>query len=281
MGVVEDDVPKEPTPSDKGVTEKITGIFKRDRSISSSSSSSSSSDSEDDVEKKKQPDVVVPTDIEETREVEKVIEVEETEKQETPSETPLKEKITGIFKRDQSSSSSSSDSDDEKEDVKPVPHKEEVIRKKTESISSSSSSEDTKVVVEYDVPKEPTPSDKGVNEKITGIFKRDRSISSSSSSSSSSDSEDDVEKKKQPDVVVPTDIEETREVEKVMEVEEKGKQETPSETPIKEKITGIFKRDQSRSLSSSDSDDEKEDIKLISHKEEVLRKKTKSISSST
>merc|ERR1712098_33150 len=59
-----------------------------------------------------------------------VIEVEETEKQETPSETPIKEKITGIFKRDQSSSSSSSDSDNEKEDVKPLPHKEEEIRKK-------------------------------------------------------------------------------------------------------------------------------------------------------
>merc|ERR1712136_135744 len=176
------------------------------------------------------------------------IEVEEAEKQETPSETPIKEKITGIFKRDQSSSSSSSDSDDEKEDVKPVPHKDEV-------------------------PKEPTPSDKGVTEKITGIFKRDRSISSSSSSLSSSDSEDDVEKKKQPDVVVPTDIEETREVEKVIEVEETEKQETPSETPIKEKITGIFKRDQSSSSSSSDSDDEKEDIKPISHKDKVLSKK--------
>merc|ERR1712126_596461 len=173
------------------------------------------------------------------------------------------------------------DSDDEKEDVKPLPHKEQVIRKKTESISSSSSSEDTKVVVEDDVPKEPTPSDKGVTEKITGIFKRDRSISSSSSSSSSSDSEDDVEKKKQPDVVVPTDIEETREVEKVMEVEEKGKQETPSETPIKEKITGIFKRDQSSSSSSSDSDDEKEDVKPLPHKEQVIRKKTESISSSS
>merc|ERR1711972_516999 len=218
-------------------------------------------------------------DIEETREVEKVIVVEETEKQETPSETPIKEKITGIFKRDQSSSSSSSDSDDEKEDVKPVQHKEEVVCKKTESISSSSSSETTKVVVEDDVPKEPTPSDKGVTEKITGIFKRDRSISSSSSSSSSSDSEDDVEKKKQPDVVVPTDIEETREVEKVIEVEETEKQETPSETPIKEKITGIFKRDQSSSSSSSDSDDEKEDVKPVPHKEEVIRKKTESISS--
>ena len=69
-------------------------------------SSSSSSESEDEVDKKKQPDVVVPTDIEERpdAEVEKVIKVEEVTNQETSSDTPIMEKITGIFKREQSSS---------------------------------------------------------------------------------------------------------------------------------------------------------------------------------
>merc|ERR1711899_222177 len=202
------------------------GPVEKEVAQTTSSLSSFSTDSEDDVEKKKQPDVVVPTDVE------KVIEVEEVTKQETPSETPIIEKITGIFKRDQGSSSSSSDSEDEKEDVNPVPCKEEVVHTKSESSSSSSSSEDKEIVVVDEVPKQPTPSDKTVTEKITGIFKRDRSTSSSSSdsvdgkeheiplpvekevvhttsssSSSFSDSEDDVEKKKQPDVVVPTDVE--------------------------------------------------------------------------
>merc|ERR1712223_866140 len=123
-----------------------------------------------------------------------------------------------------------------------------LVHTKSESSLSSSSSEDREIVVVDEVPKQPTPSDKTVTEKINGIFKRDRSTSSSSSdtddgkkheiplpvekevvhttsssSSSSSDSEDDVEK--------------------VIEVEEVTKQETPSETPIIEKITGIFKRD--------------------------------------
>ena len=78
-----------------------------------SESSSSSSESEDEVDKKKQPDVVVPTDIEERPEadVEKVIKVEEVTNQESSSDTPIMEKITGIFKRYQSSPSSSSDSE--------------------------------------------------------------------------------------------------------------------------------------------------------------------------
>ena len=169
------------------------------------------------------------------------------------------EKITGIFKRDQSSSSSSSDSESEKDDVQPVPHMEEVVHRKSESISSSSSSEDKEIVVVDEIPKQPTPSDKPVTEKITGIFKRDRSSSSSSSdsddekehaiplpvekevkhttsesSSSSSESEDEVDKKKQPDVVVPTDIEERpdADIEKVIKVEEVTNQETSSDTPI-------------------------------------------------
>merc|ERR1711997_216772 len=139
--IVVDELPKQTTPSDKDITEKITGIFKRDRSISSSSSesddekkheiplpsekeakhstsesSSSSSESEDEVDKKKQPDVVVPIDIEERpdADVEKVIKVEEVTKQGTSADTPIMEEITGIFKRHQSNSSSSSDSDDEK-----------------------------------------------------------------------------------------------------------------------------------------------------------------------
>merc|ERR1712226_1738080 len=141
-----------------------------------SESSSSSSESEDEVDKKKQPDVVVPIDIEERpdADVEKVIKVKEVTKQETSPDTPIMEKITGIFKRDQSSSSSSSDSDGEKDDVKPVPYKEEVLHTKTESISSSSRSEDKETVVVDEVPKQPTFSDKDVTEKRTGIFKRDR-----------------------------------------------------------------------------------------------------------
>merc|ERR1712226_1373422 len=118
--VVVDEVPKQPASSDKDVTEKITGIFKRDRSSSSSSSetddekeheiplpsekeakhttsesSSSSSESEDEVDKKKQPDVVAPTEIEERpdADVEKVIKVEEITNQETSFDTPIMEKI--------------------------------------------------------------------------------------------------------------------------------------------------------------------------------------------
>ena len=90
----------------------------------------SSSESEDEVDKKKQPDVVVPTDIEERpdADVEKVIKVEEVTNQETSSDTPIMEKITGIFKREQSSLSSSSDSEIEKDDVTPVPRKNSSFR---------------------------------------------------------------------------------------------------------------------------------------------------------
>ena len=95
-----------------------------------------SSEAEDQVDKKKQPDVVVPTDIEERpdADVEKVIKVEEVTNQETSSDTPIIEKISGIFKLDQSSSPSSSDSESEKDDVKPVPHKEEMVHRKSEAI---------------------------------------------------------------------------------------------------------------------------------------------------
>ena len=79
------------------------------------------------------PDQLGPTDIEERpdADIEKVIKVEEVTNQETSSDTPIMEKITGIFKRDQSSSSSSSDSESEKDDVKPVPHKEEMVHRKS------------------------------------------------------------------------------------------------------------------------------------------------------
>ena len=175
-----------------------------DKALSDKSESSSNySDSDDEGEKVMPSKQNVPKEV--PREVDIV--VAEPQKEAATRDKTVIEKITGIFKTEQSVSSSSSESEEETHIVKPTSPIEDVVRDKSDSSSSSSDSDDERdnvvpskkplheevpkeidvkrkdVIVVEESAKEPTDPDKGGLEKITGIFKSDRSISSSSSAS--------------------------------------------------------------------------------------------------